>query len=335
LPVIALTKSTLRSTKKLTEKTKSTLASTFQTTLRLIQRRNPTGRRGENLTSRLTVLFPNKFKPQPTIRFAPVIAGTQEIRLAASPIEIDAAQALRYRVFYDEMGARPLADMAARGRDYDRFDAACDHLIVLDHSESDAARVVGTYRVLRREHARRTGGFYSASEFDISRLVAFNGTLMELGRSCVDARYRDRATMQLLWRGIAEYVNAYGVDIMFGCASLPGTDPEQLKTQLSYLHHYHLAPESLRPKALPDRYTRMDLLPKEAIDPKRALASLPPLLKGYLRVGGFVGDGAVIDHQFNTTDVCIIVKTDLIADRYTRHYDLGARQEAPPFRKAS
>jgi putative hemolysin len=157
---------------------------------------------------------------------------------------------------------------------------------------------------------------------------------MELGRSCVDARYRDRATMQLLWRGIAEYVNAHHVDVMFGCASLPGTDPEQLKTQLSYLYHYHLAPEGLRPRALPKRFTEMNLLPKESIDPKRTLASLPPLLKGYLRVGGFVGDGAVIDHQFNTTDVCIIVKTDLIAARYTRHYEIGV-QEAQPFRKAS
>ena len=233
------------------------------------------------------------------------------------------------------MGAVPLPDMAARRRDFDKFDTLCDHLVVLDHKGGDGPEVVGTYRVLRREHAARTGGFYSASEYDISRLIAHRGTLMELGRSCVDARYRDRATMQLLWRGISAYVNAHGVDIMFGCASLPGIDPEKLKTQLSYLYHYHLAPEELRTTALPDRFTEMNLLPKEAIDPRRTLASLPPLLKGYLRVGGFVGNGAVIDHQFNTTDVCIIVKTDLIADRYTRHYEIGQPREALPFRKAS
>jgi len=161
------------------------------------------------------------------------------------------------------------------------------------------------------------------------------GALMELGRSCVHADYRDRATMQLLWRGVAEYVNAHDIKLMFGCASLPGTDPDALAVQLSYLYHHHMAPEALRASALPERFTEMCRLPKDKIEPRRALASLPPLLKGYLRVGGFVGDGAVIDYQFNTTDVCIIVKTDLIAGRYTRHYDLGERQEVSSFKKAS
>src|SRR5262249_40066495 len=151
----------------------------------------------------------------------------------------------------------------------------------------------------RREHARIAGGFYSASEFDVRPLVRFNGNIMELGRSCVDEKYRDRATMQLLWRGISEYVNSHNIGLMFGCASLPGTDPEQLKMLLSSLYHYHRAPEAFRARALPHRFVDMNLLPKEEINPKRALASLPPLLKGYLRVGGFIGDGAVIDHQFN------------------------------------
>src|SRR6201999_1411877 len=134
---------------------------------------------------------------------------------------------------------------------------------------------------------------------------------------------------------IAEYLNTHEIDMMFGCASLPGTDPDKLAMQLSYLYHYHLAPEALRTHALPERFVNMNLLPKDAIDPKRALASLPPLLKGYLRVGAHVGDGAVIDHQFNTTDVCVIVKTDMIAGRYTRHYDLTERRETPSFKRAS
>lgn len=346
MTVIALTKSTLRSTVKLTLKTKSTLTSTLQSTLRLLARRKQQRRR-DTVAARLTVLSnmlaahkigtadvtPLREPPPPP--FAPTTAGTQEIRLANSPAEIDAAQALRYRVFYSEMGAIPLPDMAARQRDYDHFDTTCDHLVVLDHKETHESEVVGTYRIMRREHARRAGGFYTASEYDISRLQALPGTIMELGRSCVDARYRDRATMQLLWRGITEYVNAYDVELMFGCGSLPGTDPEKLKVQLSYLYHYHLAPEHLRATALPERFTDMNLLPKDAFDPKRAMASLPPLLKGYLRVGGFVGNGAVIDRQFNTTDVCIIVKTDMIAARYSRHYDLAPRQDAAAFRKAS
>lgn len=264
--------------------------------------------------------------------FVPVTAGSQVIRLANSADELDAAQALRYRVFYDEMGAKPDAQMQASRRDFDKFDTICDHLLVVDAERKDDP-VVGTYRFIRREHARAAGSFYSASEYDITKLASFPGTVLELGRSCVDAGYRNRATMQLLWRGVSEYVNAYGIDLMFGCASLPGTDPQQLAVQLSYLYHYHLAPEALRATALPHRKVEMNLLPKEAIDPKRALASLPPLLKGYLRVGGFIGDGAVVDHQFNTTDVCIIVKTDLIEERYTRHYDIGT--ESASFKKAS
>ena len=266
--------------------------------------------------------------------FKPVVAGSQVIRLAASPTEIDAALALRYRVFYDEMGARPSPKMEAKHRDFDQYDEVCDHLIVVDRSRPRDDQVVGTYRFMRREHARTVGAFYTASEYNISLLLAFRGALMELGRSCVDASYRDRATMQLLWRGVAEYVNAYDIKLMFGCASLPGTDLDRLSTQLSYLYYYHLAPEAVRTRALPNRFTDMCLLPKDAINPGRALASLPPLLKGYLRVGGFVGNGAVVDYHFNTTDVCIIVKTDLIAGRYTRHYDLGERHGAAPFRKA-
>jgi len=331
--VLDLTKSTFESTVRLTLKTKSTLEATLHSTLNFLARRK-TDFHGRQKTGRgLMLPFPAGATPA----FSPVVAGNQEIRLAANAREIDAAQALRYRVFYNEMGAMPLPEMAVRQRDFDHFDTTCEHLLVLDRGEEETAetQVVGTYRLMRREHARKAGGFYTASEFDISKLVAYSGVLMELGRSCVDADYRDRATMQLLWRGLAEYITAHNVDIMFGCASLPGTDPAKLAMQLSYLYHYHMAPEALRPTALPGRYTNMNLLPKEAIDPKRALASLPPLLKGYLRVGGFIGDGAVVDHQFNTTDVCIIVKTDQIADRYTRHYDLDQRSKVASFKKAS
>ncbi len=328
-------KSTLKSTVSFTRKTGAHLKSTFESTLKFLARRHggANGRR-----QGWAVLVPMTAKGKDFSRrrsFEPVTAGNQIIRLATSAAELDAAQALRYRVFYDEMGARPLPEMAASRRDFDRYDNACDHLIVVDSQRTDGNQVVGTYRVMRREHARTVGGFYSASEFDLSALVGLSGNIMELGRSCVDAGYRDRATMQLLWRGIAEYVNSHSVDLMFGCASLPGTDPEQLKMQLSYLYHYHRAPEALRTRAVSKRFVDMNLLPKDAINPKRALASLPPLLKGYLRIGGFIGDGAVIDHQFNTTDVCIIVKTDLIAERYTRHYDLGEHNRAAPLQQAS
>ncbi|HLB06879.1 MAG TPA: GNAT family N-acyltransferase [Alphaproteobacteria bacterium] len=242
--------------------------------------------------------------------------GSLEVRLALSAAEVDAAQALRYRIFYEEMRAKPTPEMAARHRDADAFDEICDHLLVLDHAR-DGDPVVGTYRLLRRSVADRLGrSFYTASEYDIAPILAQPGELLELGRSCVDGRYRNRATMQLLWRGIAAYVSGHDITLMFGCASFPGTDPAVHALPLSYLYHFHLAPAAMRPRTLPDLYVDMNRLPKEAIDARAALLALPPLVKGYLRLGGFVGDGAYVDRQFNTTDVCIIVKTDLVTRKY-------------------
>jgi len=267
---------------------------------------------------------------QPTKRsLLPIVAGGLVARMAESESDIDAAQALRYRIFYEEMAARADRVTAARKRDFDDFDSVCDHLLVIDPEYTDlAGGVVGTYRLLRRSRAMAGAGFYSSDEYDISRLEAYPGEILELGRSCVEAAHRNRPTMQLLWRSIAAYVAQYDIQLMFGCASLPGTDPEALGNQLSYLYHYHLAPPALRPRALPERYVEMKLVPQDDVDQRRALADLPPLIKGYLRLGGFVGDGAVIDEQFNTTDVSIIVKSDLITDKYLRHYEREWR--APP-----
>ncbi|HZS83258.1 MAG TPA: GNAT family N-acyltransferase [Stellaceae bacterium] len=257
-------------------------------------------------------------------------SGDLEVRLAATAAEIDAAQALRYRVFYEEMGARATPEVAASRRDRDRFDAYCDHLLVIDHARSAGPdSVVGTYRLLRGSVARRHGGFYTATEFDITPLLAVPGEPLELGRSCVEAAYRTRPTMQLLWRGIAEYCFGHGISLMFGCASLPGTNIATLAPALAYLHYNHLAPPALRARALPERFVRMDLLPPDDIDTaavvaqldKRATVSaLPPLIKGYLRIGALIGEGAVIDHDFNTTDVCIIVVMDRIVGKYFNHY---------------
>ncbi len=250
-----------------------------------------------------------------------ISAGPLQVRLAETEADIDAAQALRYRVFYEALGARPKLETARRRRDFDRLDSGCDHLLVLDHSRGcGSGTVVGTYRLIRRQAAARLGGFYSAAEYDIARLVAYPGEILELGRSCVDAAYRQRPAMQLLWSGIAAYVFHYDIALMFGCASLPGTDPDVLARPLSYLYHYHLAPPPLRVRALCDRYLDMCRRPRGAVDPTRALTSLPPLIKGYLRLGGFVGDGAVIDREFNTIDVCIVVKTELVSAKYSRHY---------------
>jgi L-ornithine Nalpha-acyltransferase len=255
-------------------------------------------------------------------RIVDLRSGPLQVRLAETPADIDAAQALRYRIFYENLGAQPLPEMARRQRDIDHFDRGCDHLLVIDHSRGTGAdRVVGTYRLIRRDTAAQLGGFYSASEFDISPLVIHPGEILELGRSCVDPAYRQRPAMQLLWSGIAAYVLHYDIVLMFGCASLPGTDPDALATPLSYLHHHHRAPPGLRPRALAERYVEMCRLDLGAVDATQAVGALPPLIKGYMRLGGFVGDGAVIDEQFNTTDVCILVKTALVTGKYSRHFE--------------
>lgn len=260
--------------------------------------------------------------------------GRFEIRLTRDPADIDAAQALRYRVFYEEMDARPDAEMARTRRDADAFDAICDHLLVLDRQRPAGDRVVGTYRLLRRSVAEAHGGFYSASEYDLTPLLENRppeaGGVMELGRSCVLAEYRTNATIQMLWRGLSYYVFDHGIRLMFGCASFPGRDPDRLAVPLSYLHHHHLAPPELRVRALPHLYTPMDRLPADQVNPRRALHDLPPLVKAYLRLGCHIGDGAVVDEQFGTTDVFIILPIERVAPKYYAHFDreeLGAAGE--------
>jgi len=250
-----------------------------------------------------------------------VVAGTLRIRLAETAAEVRESQRLRYRVFCEEMSAKPTLEMIAAGREFDSFDEYCDHLLVFDQSRGGGpGAVVGTYRLMRRDGARRRGQFYTVDEYDVGRLMSYQGEILELGRSCVDSAFRTGSTMQLLWRGIAEYVFHYDIDLMFGCASLPGTDPEALTQPLAYLYHHHLAPPALRPRALAGRFVEMNSLPLDELDVVRARRELPPLIKGYLRLGGFVGDGAVVDYEFGTTDVCIVVKTDLVTERYHRHY---------------
>jgi putative hemolysin len=262
----------------------------------------------------------------PPERFGELRGGNLGVRIATTDAEIDAVQALRYQVFYQEMGAVPDEAAAKSGRDCDDFDAIADHLLVVDHSIGPGPEgVVGTYRLIQAPAARKLGRFYSAGEYDISAVTNFPGHVLELGRSCVHANYRSRAAMQLLWRGIAAYVFLHRIDLMFGCASLPGTDPDAMATELTFLYHNHLAPPAVRPRALPHRYVDMRRLDPTNIDPRRALTNLPPLIKGYLRLGGFVGDGAVIDSQFNTTDVAVVVKTDLVTDKYYRHYERQLR----------
>ncbi|MBY0408517.1 MAG: GNAT family N-acetyltransferase [Rickettsiales bacterium] len=246
-------------------------------------------------------------------------ANNLQVFIASRPEEIEASQRLRYQVFFEEMGAVPTPEITAKNLDFDAYDAVCDHLLVVEHAP-EGARVVGTYRLLRTENMAKIGHFYSETEFDISPIKAYPGNILEVGRSCVDKDYRNRAVMQLLWRGIGAYVARFDIALMFGCASFHGTDPAAHAQALSYLHHYHQAPEGLCPKALPSRYINMNLMPKEQVDAKQAFTLLPALIKGYLRLSGYIGLGAVIDPEYNTTDVSIVVKTDLVTEKYAQRY---------------
>lgn len=266
--------------------------------------------------------------PASSAEIVNVVAGNFEVRLARSAAEIDAAQALRYRVFYEEMTAHPTPEMAMRRRDFDAFDTVCDHLLVLDRRRGEGpAAIVGTYRLIRRSAAAALGRFYSSAEYDIQPMIDYPGEVLELGRSCIEKDARNTATMQMLWRGIALYAFHYNIQVMFGCASQPGTDPAQHALAMSYLYHQHLAPPEIRVRALADRYVKMDVLEPGSYDSRKAMARVQPLIKGYLRLGGFVGDGAVIDPEFNSTDVFIIVKTELVTEKYIRHYERGMREQ--------
>lgn len=258
--------------------------------------------------------------------------GTLEVRVAHTAAEVRQAQKLRYRVFYQEGSAVPNPARLLARRDIDGYDAICDHLLVVDHaarnrSVLDRPAVVGTYRLLRQSLAKDYGGFYTASEFNINTLVMRHSHLqfLELGRSCVLSPYRNKRTVELLWHGIHAYILQNHCDVMFGCASLDATDPTQIALPLSFLHHYARAPEPWRAQALPDRYVEMNRMAKEAIDPRAALHALPPLIKGYLRLGGYVGDGAVVDREFGTTDVLIVLPVSAIKQRYIEHFDLSRR----------
>ena len=262
-----------------------------------------------------------------------VSSGPITVRLARNEEELKASQKLRYDVFYREYGATPIADMADLGRDYDDFDDYAHHLIVFDTTRDGLEnQVVGTYRMMSQDAANRLGQFYTDDEFDISSLKIHNYNLLELGRSCIHADYRTKPVLQLLWQGIAAYVSHYRIDLMFGCASFQGTNVQEIAESLSYLHHYHRAPDDLCPRALEARYVDMNLCKKDDLDAKKILMSLPSLLKGYLRVGCYIGNGAIIDHQFNTIDVCVVFKTEKLAGRYNKHF--SRKIGAPIIREA-
>lgn len=254
--------------------------------------------------------------------------GDLILRQASGRDEIEACQRLRYRVFYEELGATPIGDMALRHADGDAFDAICDHLVVIrrEATTEDSIRLtdgelIGTYRLLRQQVAEAHQGFYTQAEFDIAPLIARHPDLrfLELGRSCVLKPYRTRPVVELLWKGIWNYVRAHDMHVMLGCASLEGTDPTEHALSLGFLATA-AAPPEWRVSAQPARRIAMQPLASSSPERKKVLRHLPPLIKGYLRLGCFIGDGAVVDPQFNTIDVLIILPVSVINARYFAHF---------------
>jgi len=251
-------------------------------------------------------------------------SGDLETYLAVSKRDIEDSQRLRYEVFYNEMGADPKASLI-KGLDVNSYDAYAEHLIVKDVVQD---RVVGTYRLLRSAGALKHGSFYSEGEFDLSKLKQLEGgELLEVSRSCVHIDYRSQRVVSLLWRGLVEYILHYGVTHLFGCGSFSGNDVRAIAHPLSYLYHYHLLPESWRVSALPEFFHSLNYMPKEAVDIKKALKELPPLLKGYMRVGGYVGDGAFVDKEFNTIDVCVVVESSMMTPRFAQYFNARTQQK--------
>lgn len=248
------------------------------------------------------------------------------VRLARDEADIEAVQRLRWRVFCEEMGAS--VESAAEGRDRDRYDPLCDHLMVIAEDITGAREVVGTYRLLRQSVARRHWGFYSTGEYDLTALKRASidcGELLELGRSCVLPPYRTSATIALLWRGISEYISAHGIGLMFGCASFPGRDPARHELALTWLHEHHLAPIEQRPRVLPGDNAWFPKAPLPGgFDVRKAALELPPLVKAYLRVGATIGEGAYIDRAFNTVDVCVVMPVERITARYAARFSAAA-----------
>lgn len=258
-----------------------------------------------------------------------------QVRLARDDRDRLAAQRLRYLVFVQELGGDGPAVDHARQLETDEFDPVNEHLVLVDarRNPDDLDHVMGVYRLLTDRRAAEFGRFYCDAEYDLAPLRRSGRRLLELGRSCIHPELRGSTAMFLLWNRLAEFVLDNGVEVLFGVASFHGTDVGALAMPLSWLHHHHLAPPELRVRALPPGRQAMDLIPQDRLDRRRAMVGMPALIKAYLRLGGFVGEGAFVDRPFNTTDVCLLMDTKVMSERhrgyYTRRHEdrLGDRED--------
>ena len=245
------------------------------------------------------------------------------IKLADTKSELKKAQALRYSVFYKEKKAKPTFPKKVMRLDYDKIDKFADHLIVIDKKRKGIKNeIVGTYRLIRGNIASHFGGFYTSAEFDITNILNSynNAQVLELGRSCVHKDYRTGTTMKLLWKAIAEYIKLYDINILFGCASFPGIDVQKFSKEFAYLRSNFALPNQISVQSLVNNND--PIFNKNNIEKNdlRTFAKLPPLIKGYLRVGGRISNSFFVDYDFNTIDLCVVVQTKNIDKKYKNKF---------------
>lgn len=244
----------------------------------------------------------------------PVVQRRLITSLAHSEAEVLEAQRLRFKVFAEEMGAS--LPSAKEGIDRDIFDKYCEHLLVRDGNEN---KVVGTYRILSPDQAEKIGGYYAQTEFDLTRLLHLGDRMVEVGRACVHWDYRDGAAITQLWGGLAQYMQQNGHEYLMGCASICMADGGHVAASLyRKLHRVYAAPVeySVFPRCP---------LPLHALN-QYLDAPVPPLLKGYLRLGAYICGEPAWDPEFNTADLLILLPLSRMSSRYVKHFLKGATE---------
>jgi putative hemolysin len=248
--------------------------------------------------------FLNNLKVAPTTK-----AGRYQVRFAIDDAEVAAAQALRYRVFYDEKQGNPSAEMIVVKRDIDEWDAAGFHVIVIDTAADMQPAIVGTLRLFFNECLKPGQHFYTERTFSLSKLHTFYGKSLELSRFCVDPNGRGGVILMLIWKYAMSFLQDNDIDVMFGCASFTGVNIDTHLPILNYLYDHHLAPKFLRPEPKVDNYIDLNTISKFDAMTADAKKAIPTLLRGYLKLGAKISDAAIIDHVFNTVYVAIYVET--------------------------
>lgn len=247
-----------------------------------------------------------------------------EVRLTRNKEERKQVRQLRYKVFVEEEGAGASEEQRALGEEYDAYDRFAEYMAVFHNG-----RVVGTYRIIDRNAAEKMGGFYTETEFNISKIKKYRGNIAEMSRACVEKSYRDNAlVMRMLWAGLGELIVRRKIGVLFGVASFVGTKPARSAQAISYLYYNHLTPSRLRATVVAENFAeginpklaRMNILPREFVDAADAKAEMTPLIKGYLRLGATFGRGVFVDAPFNSYDVFVMIETRKMDATYQKHF---------------